>query len=237
MTDIHSHILPEMDDGSRNVAESIEMLNMLSRQGIDRVAATPHYSANNESVAEFLARRQKSHEKLRAVLADGMPQILLGAEVSYYEGISRLEGLRSLCIRGTDLLLIEMPECKWSEYAVRELTDISSDGKIIPVIAHIERCIFYQSKGVFYRLIENGILMQMNAGFINGFPSRLKALKLFKKSHVHFIGSDCHNTGSRSPDIGRAYSVLLSKLGENYMSGFTDYIENYFENKNEILKG
>lgn len=232
MTDIHSHVLPEMDDGSRSVAESCEMLRLLQQQGIDRVAATPHYNPDRETVADFLVRRRDSLAKLEAEIPRGMPRIFPGAEVAYYEGISRLEGLSSLCIENTNLLLIEMPVGKWSEYAVRELTDIASGGKTVPVIAHIERCIFFQSKEVFGRLLENGILMQMNSGFINDFRTRFRAMRLFKKSKVHFLGSDCHNTHSRAPDIGRAHSILLNKLGSNYMSGFSAYADNFFTNKN-----
>ena len=110
MIDFHSHILPGMDDGSKNIEESLALLRMLAEQGVKKVVATPHFYANDESVEKFLARRQQSYESLRAALPAGMPEILLGAEVRYYQGISRLKELKELCVQGSNLLLLERPE-------------------------------------------------------------------------------------------------------------------------------
>lgn len=229
MIDFHSHILPGMDDGSKSAEESVAMLNALSEQGITRVAATPHFYANDESVSEFLGRRQESLERLSGSLSPQMPQIMLGAEVRYYEGLSRHENIRDLCLQGTKLLLIEMPECRWSEFAIRELTDIACGGRIIPVLAHIERCIFLQKKEVLFRLLHNGVLMQINAEFLNGFLSRGKAVKLLKNNQVHFIGSDSHNMQSRPPDIGKAYQTVFNKLGGDFAEAFNNFTDEFIE--------
>ena len=73
MIDFHSHILPLMDDGSRSVEESCKMLEELSSQGVTKVAATPHFSANNETVEKFLERRKSSFGMLKEGLTDNMP--------------------------------------------------------------------------------------------------------------------------------------------------------------------
>lgn len=229
MTDFHTHILPEVDDGSKSVAESIEMLTSLSEQGISKVVATPHFYANDESVEEFLHRRQTAFEQLSKKLTTELPKILLGTEIRYYNGLSRLEHLDFLCIQGTRLLLIEMPECKWTESTIRELTDIASSGRYIPVLAHIERCIFYQSESVFCRLLANGVLMQANADFISGTFSKFKALRLAKRSRIHFIGSDCHNMQNRAPNIGKAYKTLEKKLGTAYSADFIEFANNHLK--------
>lgn len=229
MTDFHTHILPAVDDGSKSVAESIEMLSALAKQGISKAVATPHFYANDESVEAFLARRQKAYEQLTKKLPSDFPKILLGAEIRYYEGLSHLDGLESLCIQGSKLLLVEMPERKWPESTIREITDLASGGRYIPVLAHIERCIFYQSETTFCRLLENGVLMQLNAGFLNGSFSKFKAIKLAKKSRIHFIGSDCHNMNGRAPDTGKAYEVLEKKLGKAYMADFLSFANNYLK--------
>jgi protein-tyrosine phosphatase len=65
--DFHSHILPEVDDGSQSVDESILMINALAEQGIDRIVATPHFYANDESVSEFLVRRQKAYNEFNTL--------------------------------------------------------------------------------------------------------------------------------------------------------------------------
>lgn len=229
MTDFHTHILPAVDDGSKSVAESIGMLAELAKQGISKAIATPHFYANDESVETFLARRQKAYEQLAKELPPGLPEVLTGAEIRYYEGLSRLDGLESLCIQGSQLLLVEMPERKWPESTIREITDLASSGRYIPVLAHIERCIFYQSEAAFCRLLENGVLMQINASFLNGSFSKLKAIKLAKKSRIHFIGSDCHNLNERAPDIGKAYEVLQKRLGKAYTADFINFANNYLK--------
>lgn len=231
MTDFHSHILPKMDDGSRSVEESLQMLNALAEQGISRVVATPHFYANDESVFDFLERRREAYEKLSAVLTTDMPEVVLGAEVRYYDGISRLAEIKSLCIQGTDLLLLEMPEKRWTEYTLRELEDIACAGRVTLVLAHIDRCMEFQSEDVFYRLRSSGVLMQINAEFINYFFTRRKAVSILKNGNVHFIGSDCHNMEERKPDIGKAYKFIKNRLGTDFADSLEIYISEFFKTK------
>lgn len=230
MTDFHSHILPGVDDGSKSIEESLLMLELLSNQGINRVVATPHFYANDESVEEFLERRQKAFD-LISESSTVIPQVVQGAEVKFYDGISRLKDLKSLCIQGTNLLLLEMPFNKWTEYTVRELIDISSDGRVTVVLAHFDRYLSFQKSDVWYRILDSGILLQMNADYINNFFSRQKALSFFKKGAVHFIGSDCHNMNNRVPEIGKAIDILEKKLGNQYMLSFDNYVNEFFEIK------
>lgn len=229
MTDFHSHILPKMDDGSRSVEESLQMLNALAEQGISRVVATPHFYANDESVFDFLGRRREAFEKLSAVLTADMPEVLLGAEVRYYDGISRLAEIKSLCIQGTDLFLLEMPEKRWTEYTLRELEDIACAGRVTLVLAHVDRCMEYQRADTMFRLHGSGVMMQLNAEYFNGFFTRRKAVSMIENGMVQFVGSDCHNMTDRKPEIGRAYKTIKNRLG----SEFTDSLKKY---TNEILE-
>lgn len=231
MTDFHSHILPNVDDGSQSVEESLLMIKTLAGQGIHRIIATPHFYANDESVNNFLGRRQKAYDELINACLSDMPTIIQGAEVRYYEGISRLSELKSLCIQGTKLLLIEMPFVKWTEYTLRELVDISSDGGVTLVLAHIDRYLKFQKSDVWHRLADSGILMQLNSSYVNEFFTSHKAINLFKKGAVHFLGSDCHNMNDRAPDIGRAFNTIEKKLGTSFKSDFDDYINEFFEIK------
>ena len=226
MIDFHSHILPAMDDGSKNEQESIAMLTELKNQGVTRVIATPHFYANGESVSAFLSRRQKSIEKLS--LNSDLPQVVLGAEVRYYEGISRLADLTKLCISGTDLLLLEMPSAKWTDFVIKELISLASNGNITLVLAHIERYIFMQPKSVFVDLLNSGVLMQINASFINGFFTRRKALKLLGSDMVHFVGTDCHNTTDRAPEMKSAVGYITKNLGEDFFHHLVNYGNEFF---------
>lgn len=227
MIDFHSHILPNMDDGSSNLEESIELLKMLSEQGADTVFATSHFYANHESVTEFLERRQAAFELLQAHLFENAPEIRLGAEVRYYEGISRMEGLESLCIQGTRLLLLEMSVRRWSEYTIRELTNMASSGRFVVVLAHIERYFDFQSKAVWKRLLECGVLMQVNATSIVDRRFRRKCFGLLKKEIVHFIGSDCHNVELRPPYMDEAFALIEKKFGSEYLQAMLEFNQNF----------
>ncbi len=223
MIDWHSHILPEMDDGSKSAEQSAELLKMLSEQGIQTVVATPHYYANDESVEKFLERRTKALSKLDFALCEDFPKILLGAEVRFYHGISRMQELKGLCTQGSRLLLLEMPESKWTEYTVRELIELSGVREIKVVLAHIERYLRYQSIDTWERLYDSGILMQANASFFNGITTRRKAMSLLKNQKIHFIGSDCHNTAHRPPNIGSAYGIIRKKFSDEYVNQMSAY--------------
>lgn len=234
MIDWHSHILPGMDDGSRDTAESISLINMQVSQGVGTIIATPHYYANDETVDSFLDRRKKAFELLKTVLPADAPDILLGAEVRYYQGISRMADLEALTIEGSKLLLLEMPMSSWTEYMIRELIEMSGRGSIKIIIAHIDRYLNLQKKGVLERILESGILMQVNASFFISFASKRKALSLLKEGNIHFIGSDCHNTVSRPPRLDSAFRVIEKKFGEDYLNQMNEYGYFLLGSKNEF---
>ena len=223
MIDWHSHILPGIDDGSRDVSESIALLKTLAEQGADTVVATPHFYADHEDLGTFLKRRQIAFDELQKHLEDDSPEIVLGAEVKYYQGISRMPELKRLCIEGSKLLLLEMHMNKWSDYTVKELSELAGSGSITVVLAHIERFLDYQNAKVWDRLYDSGILMQVNATFYTNPYSKRKAITLMKNNGVHFVGSDCHNMTSRPPCIGKAYEIIEKKFGGDYISQMNEF--------------
>lgn len=228
MVDFHSHILPEIDDGAQSVEESLEMLRMLKAQGVNTVCLTPHYLAMDESPDEFLARREESYQKLKSAIDESgeeFPKLLLGAEVFYYPGICRMEELSKLTLQGTDLLLLEMPSCKWNEFSLREIEELYNNTGIRIVIAHIERYLDFQHKSTLERLFKGGVITQVNASFFISKRTRRKALKMFKLSHIGFIGTDCHNTKYRPPRMNEALQIIrdCKKIPEQVIA---DYIKN-----------
>ena len=123
MLDMHSHILPQMDDGSDSVETSRKMLKMLSDQGVTEVVATPHFYATQDNPEEFLRRRRESAEKLNRI-TESLPRILLGAEVAYFDGMGRCADLKEMAIGETGFLLVEMPFTDWTKRMVDELIRI-----------------------------------------------------------------------------------------------------------------
>lgn len=229
MIDWHNHVLPEMDDGSHSVAESITMMQTQASQGVTLVVATPHFYPNDESVASFLQRRAHSYEKLMEQWSSPMPAIRLGAEVQYYPGISRMDELKSLRIQDSKLLLLEMPMSRWTETVIRELIDLSGKNGICLVLAHIDRYLHLQNAGVWERLLDHGILMQTNASFFNTLLTRRKALTLLSRGYVHFLGSDCHNMTSRPPQVGKAFDLIRKRFGDDYVYQMTEYGYSLFQ--------
>ena len=221
--DFHSHVLPGVDDGSKSIEESVQLLRMLARQGADTVIATPHYDPSRESVMRFVERRDESFENLKKVMDDGQPKILLGAEVAYYQGISRMEELDKLCIEGTNLLLLEMPMSKWSSYTVNEIVNMASVRGITPILAHVERSFGYQSSSVIRAIKDGDVLSQINASYLISITTKRKAIRLLSIGGAQVIGSDCHNTVSRPPRLDEAYSIIEKKLGERFVSDLADF--------------
>ena len=220
LCDFHSHVLPCIDDGSRSVDESLRMLEMLKEQGVSLVAATPHFDADKISVEAFIGRRERSYADLIGAAPADIPQIRLGAEVSYYPGISRLEGLSDLCIEGTRFLLIEMPMGKWDRYVKDELINMSAVCGVVPVVAHVERCLPSQERKFFEAFRSSDVLFQVNSSFIITRSTRRRAIGLLKKGLIQFIGSDCHGIDSRPPEIGEAYRIITGKLGDAFLHDY-----------------
>lgn len=228
MIDFHTHILPNVDDGSKGVEESAFMLTRLFEQGVNKVIATPHFYANDESVDEFLLRRNAAFEKLSKNGCD-VSKIILGAEVRYYDGISHLQDLKKLRIEGTRFLLLEMPFNKWTDYAINEVIDIANRGKISLVLAHIDRYLPIISKSVIAKLSANGVLFQANSSFFDSFFKASKAIKMLKENKIHFIGSDSHNMSDRSPNMNYAINVIKKKLGNDSLVEYIVFSNNLFE--------
>lgn len=210
MVDIHSHVLPGMDDGSKSVEESIQMLKVTVQQGIRQIAATPHFYPADNSPEQFLDRRAKAEKRLRDAWQPWFPELRIGAEVYYFEGMSHAEALDDLRIEGTELLLLEMPFAPWSERMVREIEEIQARSGITVLMAHIERYFRFQKSQVWEELMQTGVRMQCNAEFFLHWKTRRKALRMLKAGKIHFLGSDCHNMRSRQPVLGEA----LSRIGD-----------------------
>lgn len=208
MIDIHTHILPGIDDGSRSVEESAAMLAASAAQGIACVAATSHFYAEENSPEQFLARRAGSAERLREAWQPNFPKLRLGAEVCYFEGIGRCEEVNSLCIEGTGLLLLEMPFCRWSDHVLHEVWELQTRPGITVLLAHIERYLRRQDEDVWRALAEWGVLNQCNASFFLNWRTRPKALRMLRSGRIHLLGSDCHNMDARPPRLGEALEVL-----------------------------
>jgi len=215
MIDFHTHILPGMDDGAENVSVSLEMLNAAIRQGISHVVLTPHFSAYREYPDRFLKRRSQSANLLRESMPENSPLLFMGAEVQYFSGIAAMDSVRNLCVSGTDLLLLEMPVCRWSLGMIDELLELNSRNDLKIMVAHIERCIGQQGTGVMEELIRSGVMLQANCRtFLSPFARR-KVLRWLKTGWIHALGTDCHGNDKRKVNMEPCVSLIERKLGRD----------------------
>lgn len=219
MIDIHSHILSGMDDGSSSLEESLSMAKESARQGVRLLAATPHFYATQENPASFLARREKSLSLLESAWEDGFPTLAVGAEVRYFDGISRVEEISSLVLERTRILLLEMPFTPWSTRMVDEVVELQRRGFQV-LLAHIERYLKDQDSRVWETLRQNGVWMQCNANFFLRWQTKRKAQALFQRGEIHMLGSDTHNMTTRPPNLGYAREALMKSLGQAAWQGF-----------------
>lgn len=221
MTDLHTHILPGMDDGACDAATGIEMLKLEWAQGVQTVALTPHFYPEREHMEAFLARRQKAYEELRNAIAflpeeeqKQIPKPVLSAEVAWVSGLADLPGLERLCYENSRFLLLELPFITWGERLFLELNDLMNRTGLVPVIAHVDRYFTIQNKKRMDQLCELGLPMQISATAMDSFLMRRKALRMMRSGEAQLLISDCHNTVKRPPNLNAAYKEIRRRLGE-----------------------
>lgn len=221
--DFHSHILPGIDDGSRNVETSIGMLRMCKEHGVDTMIATPHFYADSNTVERFIDSRQKAYYKVMAENMD-IPQIIMGAEVAFFAGISRAEKTDALKVEGTDIMLLEMPFVTWSDSVVQEVRDLIEKRHFHIILAHIERFLQIPGNKPYVRqILELPVTVQVNAETLLDFRQKGKMFKMFKKGQAHIIGSDCHGMHHRVPNLWMGREVLEKKLGHEFLENMDSY--------------
>ncbi len=222
MIDFHTHILPEIDDGSSSVKESLALLKMLKKQGVNSVFLTPHFYAYSSSAENFCEMQEKALKELVKGLEEDCIDIdlYLGCEVFFFDELWRIENLRDFCIKGTDYILLELPFTEWSDAMIRSIEKIIGKG-FTPIIAHFERYLKYKGNlSKIYELVEMGALLQMNCKYLNAFFTRGKAIKFIKRGMVAALGTDCHDVSVRPPEYVVASDYLKKKLSEEQYKRF-----------------
>lgn len=235
MTDLHCHILPKMDDGSKDVETSIKLLQMEKEQGVEKIVFTPHFHCDDESVDSFLERRGASFKSL---IEFGDVDLLssfdikFGAEVYFSPTLYNVD-LESLCFTDTSYLLLELPFTMKPQFLRETLYDIASSG-ITPIIAHVERYPYIlEDITQIYDWVEAGYVVQTNAStLVKADKTASLIRKLVSWDLIHAISSDTHSEHKRPPCMSDALAAVNSKLGEdieNRLIQNGDYIFDNYE--------
>lgn len=234
--DLHSHVLPELDDGSSSLEESIALLRMEAEQGIRTVVATPHFYAHHDAPERFLARRSAAFGRLREALRQypELPEVKIGAEVYFFQGMSDSDALKSLTIDSKRCILIEMPPSPWTDRMYRELTAVREKQDLIPVIAHVDRYIGrFRTFGIPEKLEQLPVLVQANASFFLNRSTSAMAMRMLQRGQIQLLGSDCHNVEDRPPKLGEAIGKIRRSLGEEALEQVQAYQRTVFETDTE----
>ncbi len=217
IVDFHSHILPGIDDGSKNVEMSREMLSRIKSSGVDLVVSTSHFYGNRTSLEKFLGRRQRAFEALAEIPDEEKPEIVLGAEVAFYSGLTRENDLEKLLIEGTNTMLLEMPFSTWTDFELNEVASLCFDRGFEVVIAHLERYVDLEPERMLQQLLKLPVHVQINAGTLLPWRSRRPWLRMFDDGRAELLGSDCHNLASRPPNLAEARDMIHRKLGSSVL--------------------
>ena len=200
--DFHSHILPEIDDGSKSFQMSVSLLDSAKENGIRKIAATPHFYPHRDNTEQFLAMRNDSFNKLKPYAEKTGIEIICGAEILVYPGIEQMNDIEKLSTDGCYLLELPLSFSLITPEHLETVINMQAFGKVI--LAHAHR---YPAEAV-EELAENGIFLQLNVADICTFKGRKKAARWYKKGYVYAIGSDVHH----SPEIYKKFKKAVSIL-------------------------
>ena len=208
MTDLHTHILPGMDDGPKSLPDAIALLERAAIQGVDCIALTSHFHCENESVEAFLARREIAFSALREACPREL-SLKRGCEV-YFSPRLLTENAEVLCLEGTKVLLLELPVLQKPAFLREVLTALVQKG-ITPLIAHVERYQYVaQDPVILADWVELGALIQVNAqSVLDGGLAR----KLIKWGLCHIVASDAHSIRHRPVNLRAALDTVTKALG------------------------
>ncbi|MEH7308186.1 tyrosine-protein phosphatase [Neobacillus drentensis] len=229
MIDLHCHILPGIDDGARDLSESVKMAKKAVEQGIHTIVATPHHLNNRyeNPKKSIIDRVRELNKALREEKID--LNVLPGQETRIYgELVEGFENGEILPIDQTQYVLVEFSSTHVPRYTEKLFYDLQMKG-LVPVIVHPERNQeIIENPEVLYKLVDKGTLTQVTAASICGdFGKKIKSfsLKLVEANLTHFIASDAHNTSNRTFKMREAFDIVQAKYGNDMVYLFQENAE------------
>ena len=230
MIDVHSHCLPAFDDGAKDVFESIDMLTNSYDQGVEGCICTPHAIVHSDKdIVRLIEKRSRSIEQLKEGIERkqaSVPELYYGFEVLLDNDISVYDNVDKLCIENTRYMLVEMSFAKYNEKYAEWLYSLSLKG-IIPILAHIERYIYFNK--LFGELGGFDVVYQINAGTLLRADGKKLLSRLYDYDCKVVCGSDMHNMLFRKSKIGKAFRKI-DKLD-------TEIAEDVFKNTAKKILG
>lgn len=227
--DVHTHILPGIDDGAKDYGESVGLLELMHAEGTNKICFTPHYYGFREPLAKFLKRRNSAYEEIVPSLKEGGFETVLGAEVYLCQQLFNNDDLDAVAYGSSRFVLLELPFKPTTQTTMNMIERFCNQFSLHPVLAHINRYDIFNDKKIRSQLREMGCLFQVNLEIFNdSFFKRQKAVRLLKDGEIDFLGSDCHNLTKRRPQIKEVITRLERK-------GYREQLLRIYENSLRLL--
>ncbi len=228
MTDIHCHILPNIDDGAKDINESLAMCKIAKKDGISVIVATPHiipglYQSKKELILSKVNELNNILENRNWKIEHNdstNPKILPGAENRVHPDlIDSMKNGKALTINDNmRYIMLDLPHWFIFPYIKELIVHLKEQG-IISIISHPERNTqIRRNIDILYKLVNAGALSQITAMSITGeFGYNVKRFskKLLSKNLVHIIASDAHSVCKRPPILSRAVEAAARIVGSN----------------------
>lgn len=218
MIDFHSHIIPEIDDGSRSIEETMLLLEEAKKAGFTTIISTSHYLPEHYEFDDATRKQFLEIIKMGATSLDVNIELYLGSEIyASYDIVELLKEHKASTINGTKYVLFELPMQTELPNLKNIIYNLLGNG-YIPIIAHPERYTYVkENPNWLLEYLEIGVLAQSNYGSIIGLYGKeaQKTVKqLLKNNMIHFLGSDVHKPKTiytKMPEILQELRKILER--------------------------
>lgn len=218
--DMHCHLLYGVDDGPRDIEQSLELLRLEYEDGVRTIFLTPHHRRDlfecpdDVVVQHYEALCDRARQRFPDL------KLILGRELHVHTDlVQTLKTGQAMTMGLSDHVLLEFPEYADKRYLINSCHAVIQCG-FRPIIAHAERCGAIRSDiALLQQLVELGVRIQINAGSIlgeEGLAMKWFCRSVMKRNLLHYVGSDSHNTGSRRPNIGKCAAYMERIMGKPY---------------------
>lgn len=218
---MHCHILPGVDDGSRDMEMSLAMIKRAAEEGITHMVATPHYkrdhhNAGKEAIKDLVLKVQEAADKEKLPV-----KIYPGNEIMFFGDLEEAyEAEKFRTLNDSKYLLIEFYPDDDKDRIRKGVETVQRLG-LRPVLAHAERFLVLRKDTDFLEYLKRmGTKIQVNASSITGdqgFGTKQYVKKLLKKGLVDFVGTDAHSDTGRAPRLKECAAYLYKKYDETYV--------------------
>ena len=220
MVDIHNHILPNVDDGSKSINMSLNMMKKAFEQGVTKVVNTTHFQhplfMNIDNSIKRIQRIRNSLQK-KLYENDIFIELHLGYEVYYYENLLKIIKQPLVTMGHGKYILIEFAPNNIPASQKQTLFDLKMSG-VTPIIAHPERYrAVHENLNMVYDWINSGCLIQIDCGSLLGLMGKRAkeiSLTIINEKACHILASDAHNDTNRNFCIKDAYNIVKKMIGQ-----------------------